>query len=135
MLFVARQSAEGLLEVVGFYLARRCDGLIREHFGQQGSRCNARRTALRFKTGGDDLIVCELEIEVQQVAAHGIGGCAFMRRVGQCAGVAWVIKVIEDGKAIQRWECFWMTVMVGHYQQAMIWERLVFLSDRVFALV
>ena len=88
MLFVARQSAERLLEVVGLELFCVGDGLIGEHFGQQGSCGNARRTALRLETGGDDMFVFEFEIKVQQVAANGIRRRAFVCGVGHCAGVA-----------------------------------------------
>ena len=96
MLFVAPQSAERLLEVVGFELFRVSDRLADKHFSQQGSRRNARRTALRFKTGGDDLIVVEYEIKVQQVAAYGIGCRAFVRGVRQRAGGARIVEVFED---------------------------------------
>lgn len=71
-----------------------------EHFGQQRSGGNARRTALRFKTGGADLIVFKFEIKVQQIAAHRIGRRAFMRCVGHGTGVARVIEMFEGNLAI-----------------------------------
>jgi len=100
-----RQATEGFDDILFGEALDFLQGRALHHFREHRSGGNRRGTAKGLEGRGRDVIIADLQVQMQNIPTSGVfryadGVCSL-----ECADVAWILIVIEDGIVVQVQRC------------------------------